>query len=1011
MADAKIIIKAQDKTKDGINSAKKNLKGLNDVASSLGINLGKLSATTAIVAGLTALAKGAKECTEAFLKTENTYLTLKSTLSDTQSYNKAISSIDKLSKYTLSTKEDVTKLYTELAQLGKSDTEINKIITASISLSNVTGKSLTESFNVMLDSLDGSTGTLQKYLPEVKNLTKEELALGEAIDIVNEAFSDTAKSISTQSYSQQIKNIKDDTQTIAEDIGFIIKDTLGPVFDWAESVIEGLKNTVARWRKEVEDENTATEKRNSTTKNSASYYVYQGYIDNKDNYKGGLMTGTSVGTLKGFADTIVDASSALEAYSTLMEMAEAGLLSVDDSYAKEVLERCRNIDTTVDLQYEELKKQTKNSISGKSGSSASGSGDSSLWISDATRASALTMFGSRFEEYFNTDFKKASAEIAEGMQDYEVSDTTRARQLIDYANKTFERNEKISFLDKFTETLKSGGDILFSNNSKEQIDDLTKSFTENWSAENEKILSEYQKICNEVLTDVDKSLSSNASNYLSKESYEGYTEDIQLQLLKEVQELAREAELASSSEDQRVAYLKEIATNIENKIVPNLKDNVNSYISANSSVLSAELQKFFERQTYTDTIATFEEMLVNMQTNENAGYESYSDEVWKAVKELKAYSEKALSDYDKGISGIASYITSNSSYLTDKTLQQQQIKTAEENLAKTDEMIDALYRSGDFNEEELQKLHEIRNGQIDELKELKKSNSSSGLSWNNVGDSFDSFLDKFSSESIDSSLLGSLSGALSDLFDAIEPLISVILSSNPIIAFLIQIVKEMAEILSPFLSDTIKPFTDLIHNLAESLSGWVIPILNVIKGVLSGVCDILEMVFIPILEMITPLIEGICGILQILKPVMEWLKNCFIDISTVFTFVADAIKYAIWLFLNWLDSINILGWRPFEGAGGYDVSTLDSYDRTTGGLNIANTKKALTEKYAYDSSDWTASGEDTSTSTSVSTASYTGANNYYFNIYQQAPVVGDGGMQEFAKMIKSEFAELAYMGA
>ena len=1010
MSQAKIIIRAQDKTKDGINSAKKNLKGLNDVASSLGINLGKLSATTAIVAGLTALAKGAKECTEAFLKTENTYLTLKSTLSDTQSYNKAISSIDKLSKYTLSTKEDVTKLYTELAQLGKSDTEINKIITASISLSNVTGKSLTESFNVMLDSLDGSTGTLQKYLPEVKNLTKEELALGEAIDIVNEAFSDTAKSISTQSYSQQIKNIKDDIQTIAEDIGSILMNSLSPVFSWLEEKIGEIANSIAEEASKVETKATLSSVKSEYESNSTQSKIITGYqnaitassySEESTSYKYAMQGVTTL-----INSAITTAESAFDAYEVLMRLVDEGLLSADSSFFETVKKKIVSIDANTISTYNELKKKGQDGTGNGSSSGSNGL----LWSSDTERNTAQTVFDSIWSNYKNIlNIKKGGDG---GYQPYEDGDSDRTKTLIDCINRLSTDASDFTFIvSNFSEKMKSEFREAGSY-STSQWEDIFDTFKDDFNAENEKILSKYTELCNDVISDIDKSLSSNASNYLSKESYEGYTEYIQLQLLKEVQELAREAELVGGSGDPRVAYLKEIATNIENKIVPNLKDNVNSYISANSSVLSAELQKFFERQTYTDTIATFEEMLVNMQTNENAGYESYSDEVWKAVKELKAYSEKALSDYDKGISEIASYITSNSSYLTDKTLQQQQIKTAEENLAKTDEMIDALYRSGDFNEEELQKLHEIRNGQIDELKELKKSNSSSGLSWNNVGDSFDSFLDKFSSESIDSSLLGSLSGALSDLFDAIEPLISVILSSNPIIAFLIQIVKEMAEILSPFLSDTIKPFTDLIHNLAESLSGWVIPILNVIKGVLSGVCDILEMVFIPILEMITPLIEGICGILQILKPVMEWLKNCFIDISTVFTFVADAIKYAIWSFLNWLDSINIWGWTPFAGAGGYDVSTLDSYDRTTGGLNIANTKKALQEKYTYDVTDWTATnGNDTSTSTSVSTASYTGSNNYYFNIYQQAPVVGDGGMQEFAMMIKKEFAELAYMSA
>ena len=52
----------------------------------------------------------------------------------------------------------------------------------------------------------------------------------------------------------------------------------------------------------------------------------------------------------------------------------------------------------------------------------------------------------------------------------------------------------------------------------------------------------------------------------------------------------------------------------------------------------------------------------------------------------------------------------------------------------------------------------------------------------------------------------------------------------------------------------------------------------------------------------------------------------------------------------------------------------------------------------------------TSASTAVSSASYQGATQVTINIYQQSPVVGDGGMRAFAKMIHDEFDALAYYG-
>ena len=58
----------------------------------------------------------------------------------------------------------------------------------------------------------------------------------------------------------------------------------------------------------------------------------------------------------------------------------------------------------------------------------------------------------------------------------------------------------------------------------------------------------------------------------------------------------------------------------------------------------------------------------------------------------------------------------------------------------------------------------------------------------------------------------------------------------------------------------------------------------------------------------------------------------------------------------------------------------------------------------------TAARDSVSTNTAVSSAAYQGSTHVTINIYQQAPVVGDGGMRSFAKMILGEFEQLDYFG-
>jgi hypothetical protein len=54
--------------------------------------------------------------------------------------------------------------------------------------------------------------------------------------------------------------------------------------------------------------------------------------------------------------------------------------------------------------------------------------------------------------------------------------------------------------------------------------------------------------------------------------------------------------------------------------------------------------------------------------------------------------------------------------------------------------------------------------------------------------------------------------------------------------------------------------------------------------------------------------------------------------------------------------------------------------------------------------------DSVATGTAVSTAGYQGATQVTINIYQQAPVVGNGGMRAFAQMIRDEFDQLSYYG-
>jgi hypothetical protein len=206
---AKTIITAEDKTKPGITSAINNVLDLDGATK----KLGKTIATSLTAVGIVSLGKqfvqfGA-EAVIAFGEVERKMLQLKTALGGNDaSFNRMNDHIETLSRLSLSSKGDIQGLVAQLASLGKSDADIKRISEAAVKLSNVTGQGLNEAMKQVNATFSGSTDELGKLIPEMKGLTKEQLAAGGAVDLLNSKFADITASMSG-GVSQSIKNTSD----------------------------------------------------------------------------------------------------------------------------------------------------------------------------------------------------------------------------------------------------------------------------------------------------------------------------------------------------------------------------------------------------------------------------------------------------------------------------------------------------------------------------------------------------------------------------------------------------------------------------------------------------------------------------------------------------------------------------------------------------------------------------------------------------------------------------------
>ena len=245
---AKIIIKGDNKVTDATKSASKDLSSFAEVAKKIGSTLKTSLTLTAVVASVRALGNACKTVlTEDFGDANRSYKQLALALKDKSAYDSVVANIETLCKKTRASNNDIEAMAAELAALGKSSDEINRISEASVALSNVTGKDLSSSMTTLLNTYSGNTAQLKKMGINLDSVTKEELKHGAAVDAVIDKLGAYSDEMAKADASQSLKNISETWGDIKEKIGGIIDYNFTPFLsniDTAFSKISEKINTV-----------------------------------------------------------------------------------------------------------------------------------------------------------------------------------------------------------------------------------------------------------------------------------------------------------------------------------------------------------------------------------------------------------------------------------------------------------------------------------------------------------------------------------------------------------------------------------------------------------------------------------------------------------------------------------------------------------------------------------------------------------------------------------------------
>ncbi len=222
-------------------SAEKELRKLERKMSDFSKNLKKIGTDMSkyITAPITAMAGVSVAAANTQLQAEAKLLTALQGRSDVQ--QRLIKQAGELQSRSTLGDEAIIEQQAYLAALGLSEQQIGATIEAAAQLSAALNMDLGSAVKNLGKTFGGMTGELGESIPALKNLTKEQLQAGEAVNYVNQnyrGFAEAAAAIGTGPLTQ-LKNIIGD---IAESFGVILLPTVQRIANKLKEMATAFQN-------------------------------------------------------------------------------------------------------------------------------------------------------------------------------------------------------------------------------------------------------------------------------------------------------------------------------------------------------------------------------------------------------------------------------------------------------------------------------------------------------------------------------------------------------------------------------------------------------------------------------------------------------------------------------------------------------------------------------------------------------------------------------------------------
>lgn len=246
-ADSKEFNSGIDKATDKINSFAKKVEK-NSIVKIAGKINPLLQSFSLVTSGIKNAVSAISECSDAYEKQANAETLLRTAVKNNPYLNEQ--SVLQLKEYashlqSISTvgDEELLPFMAQLAAAGRTQTEIQQIMGAALDVSASGTMSLESAVKNLNKTFSGLSGELGESVPQIKQLTKEQLKNGDAVKILAEQYSGMAKSTAGSTGGwKQFKNTLGDLQEMIGEKFSQNKNAAGQVLNsFFSKVIEKLQ--------------------------------------------------------------------------------------------------------------------------------------------------------------------------------------------------------------------------------------------------------------------------------------------------------------------------------------------------------------------------------------------------------------------------------------------------------------------------------------------------------------------------------------------------------------------------------------------------------------------------------------------------------------------------------------------------------------------------------------------------------------------------------------------------